>query len=84
MSSHAPTAVISAAAMRIPRVRSLSGRNAIPATSAPAKMASPPSSGVASRARPRSFTASTAPTRAAARATSGVRSAATAKATMLA
>ena len=52
MSSSAPTIVISAAAARIPSVRWLSGRNISPATSAPPKIARPPSSGVASRASP--------------------------------
>ena len=54
-SSSAPTIVISAAAARIPSVRSLSGRNKTPATSAPPKIARPPSSGVASLASPMSF-----------------------------
>ena len=47
MSSHAPTTVMNVAPMRIPRVRSLSGMNSSPAITAPAKIASPPSSGVA-------------------------------------
>ena len=69
------------APMRIPRVRSLSGMNSSPAITAPAKIASPPSSGVASLARPRAFMPSTAPIRRANRATIGVNSAAAAKAT---
>ena len=80
-SSSAPTIVISAAPARMPSVRWLSGRKSRPATSAPPKIASPPSSGVASRARPRSFTSSTAPIRRAKRAATGVSTAATAKAT---
>ena len=80
-SSMAPTRVISAAATRIPRVRSLSGMKMSAAISTPAKIARPPSSGVASLARPRSFISSTAPTRRARRATSGVKAAAAANAT---
>ena len=52
MSSSAPTIVISAAAARIPSVRWLSGRNSSPATSAPPKIASPPSSGVRPAGQP--------------------------------
>ena len=63
MSSSAPTMVISAAATRIPRVRSLSGMKTSAAISTPAKMARPPSSGVASLASPRSFISLTAPIR---------------------
>ena len=73
--------VISAAATRIPRVRSLSGMKMSAAISVPAKIARPPSSGVASLASPRSFSSSTAPMRRARRATTGVRTAAAAKAT---
>ena len=62
-------------------MRSLSGRKSSAAISTPAKIARPPSSGVASRARPRSLISSTAPTRRARRATTGVSSAATANAT---
>ena len=47
-----PTAVISAAAPRMPRISELAGRNSAPATSTPARIARPPSSGVCSgRAR---------------------------------
>ena len=80
-SSSAPTAVISAAPPRMPFVVDDIGTNSSAATSTAAKIARPPSSGVASRASPRSLTASTAPTRRASRATSGVSSAATASAT---
>ena len=62
-------------------MRWLSGRKISPATSAPPKIASPPSSGVACLASPMSFSSSTAPMRRANRAASGVSTAATAKAT---
>ena len=45
-SSISPTSVISAAAPRIPRISVVAGRNSAPATSTPAKIARPPSSGV--------------------------------------
>ena len=80
-SSTAPTSVISAAAPKIARVRPLSGTNSTAAANAPAKMARPPSSGVAVRARPRSLSSSTAPSRRASRAAAGVSAAATANAT---
>ena len=41
MSSQAPTAVISAAAIRIPRVRSLSGRNSEPGDNRPGEDGQP-------------------------------------------
>ena len=52
-------------------MRSLSGMNSSAAISTPAKMARPPSSGVASLASPRAFSASTAPMRRARRAATG-------------
>ncbi len=83
-SSTAPTSVISAAPSRMPTkrswVRAVVSMNSSPATSAPAKMARPPSSGVDSRPRPRALGWSTAPTRWAKRAVSGVRTTATANA----
>ena len=63
MSSATPTAVISAAAPRMPRISLVAGRNSAPATSTPTRIARPPSSGVRSEASPRSCTGSSAPTR---------------------
>ena len=47
--------MISAAAPRMPRISVVAGRNSAPATSTPAKIARPPSSGVGSDASPRSL-----------------------------
>ena len=80
-SSSSPTAVISAAAPRMPRISVEAGRKITPDTSTPARIASPPSSGVGSDASPRSCTGSSAPTRRARRTTSGVRAVVSARAT---
>ena len=80
-SSSAPTSVISAAPEQDRRASLVVGQpRTAPATSTPAKIARPPSSGVAALASPRSRGASTAPTRRASRATSGVSAAVAANA----
>src|SRR3954452_8986507 len=79
-SSTMPTTVMSAAAPRMPRTSALEGRKSAPAASTPARMARPPSSGVRSCARPRSWRRSTAPMRVASRPTNGVMAAVSARA----
>jgi hypothetical protein len=85
-SSSAPTSVITAAASSTPCHSSCSepkppGSHTSPATSVPAKIAKPPSSGVGLSDRPRSRGSSIAPTALAKRIVSGVSSAVTAAAT---
>src|SRR5919206_561753 len=80
-SSTAPTTVMIAAPTRIARYVEPTGMKARAATSTPAKIATPPSSGVSRRDRPRSRGSSTAPNRRASRPTGGVSTAVTAAAT---
>ncbi len=84
-SSTAPIRAMMLAPSRMPlrrssRIGPKSSSSALATSTAPS-IAIPPSSGVSSRLRPRSFGLSTAPTSRANRAVSGVSSAATAKAT---
>ena len=62
-SSTAPMNAIAVAPARIPRVSSFQGRNSTPASSTPARIASPPRLGVGLSCRPRSRGRSIAPTR---------------------
>src|SRR4051794_349845 len=80
-SSSAPIAVITAAPPRIARVVEVSGSSTMAASTTPAKIAMPPSSGTGRSDRPRSRGSSTRPARNAIRRTTGVRAAEPASAT---